>query len=209
MNVLIADDHELFRRGLKQLLAEEFGPMTVGEAGDSRETVAQALGGDWELVLLDLNLPDRSGLEVLAELKRRRPALRILVLSAYPESEYAVRSLRLGAAGYVTKQSAADETVAAVRKVRAGGCYVSPLVAEQLAATVAHRGGQATHEALSEREFDVLRLIATGKTLKEIAAQLSLGQKTIGTYHLRLLKKLGLRTDVELTRYALQHRLVD
>jgi len=209
MNVLIADDHELFRRGLKQLLAEEFGPMTVGEAGDSRETVAQALGGDWELVLLDLNLPDRSGLEVLAELKRRRPALRILVLSAYPESEYAVRSLRLGAAGYVTKQSAADETVAAVRKVRAGGCYVSPLVAEQLAATVAHRGGQAMHEALSEREFDVLRLIATGKTLKEIAAQLSLGQKTIGTYHLRLLKKLGLRTDVELTRYALQHRLVD
>jgi DNA-binding NarL/FixJ family response regulator len=209
MNVLIADDHELFRRGLKQLLAEEFGPLSVGEARDSRETLAQALGGDWELLLLDLNLPDRSGLEVLAELKRQRRTLPILVLSAYPESEYAVRSLRLGAAGYLTKQGAADEMVAAVRKVLAGGCYVSPAVAEQLAATLAQPGGQPPHQALSEREFEVLRLIATGKTLKEIAAQLSLGQKTIGTYHLRLLKKLGLRTDVELTRYALQHRLVD
>jgi len=209
MNVLIADDHALFRRGLKQLLAEEFGPITVGEARDSRETLAQALDGDWELVLLDLNLPDRSGLEVLAELKRRRPTLPILVLSAYPESEYAVRSLRLGAAGYVTKQGAADEMVAAIRKVWAGGCYVSPAVAGQLAAAVAHPGAQSPHEALSEREFEVLRLIAIGRTLKDISAQLSLSQKTIGTYHLRLLKKLGLRTDVELTRYALQHRLVD
>jgi DNA-binding NarL/FixJ family response regulator len=209
MNVLLADDHPLFRRGLKQLLAEACGAATIGEAEDARETLAQALGGDWDLVLLDINLPDRSGLEVLAELKRRRRALPVLVLSAYPESEYAVRSLRLGAAGFLTKQGAADELVAAVRKVLAGGCYVSPAVAEQLAASVAQTGGQAPHQALSEREFEVLRLVATGKTLKEIAAHLCLGEKTIGTHHLRLLRKLDLRTDVELTRYALQHRLVD
>jgi len=207
--ILIADDHEVVRRGLKDILADEFDKVQVGEARTSPETLEAALKQNWDLVLLDINMPGRSGLEVLEELKRLRPKIPVLVLSAFSEEDYALRSLKLGASGYLTKQSASDELRAAVRKLMAGGKYVTSTLAEKLAASLAGASPATPHEALSNRELQVLRLIAVGKTVKEIAAELSLSEKTVGTYRTRISDKMGLGTNVELTRYALQHKLVD
>jgi DNA-binding NarL/FixJ family response regulator len=207
--VLIADDHEIVRRGLKDLLADAFGKIKIGEARTSQETLDLAQRQDWDIVLLDINMPGRSGLEALEDLRRLRPELPVLVLSASPEQDYAVRVLKLGASGYLTKQSASDELLAAIRKTLAGGRYVTATLAENLAAQLSGDAPGAPHEALSNRELQVLRLIATGKTIKEIAAGLSLSEKTIATYRTRISEKLRLATNVELTRYALQHKLAD
>jgi len=207
--VLIADDHELVRRGLKHLLADEVGPVKVGEAGTSQEAVELLMAQAWDVVLLDINMPGRSGLDVLEEVKRLQPGTPVLVLSGFPEADYAVRALKLGASGYLTKQSASDELVAAVRKVMAGGRYVTASLAERLAASLGGELDQKPHEALSNRELQVLRLIASGKSIKEIAAGLSLSEKTVGTYRSRLAEKMALSSNVELTRYALQHHLVE
>ncbi len=207
--VLIADDHGIVRHGLRDILAREFGPVRIGEAQDSRETVELLGRQEWDLLLLDINMPGRGGLDVLAEARRLRPQTPVLVLSAYPEAEFALRAFQLGAAGYLNKQSAADELIGAVKKVLAGGKYVTAALAEQLAA---HLGGAlpaAPHEALSHRELQVLRLVAAGKTLKEIAAELALSEKTVGTYRARLSAKLRLATNVELARYALRHQLIE
>lgn len=207
--VLIADDHEIVRRGLKDLLADAFGKIRIGEARTSQEALDLAQRQEWDIVLLDINMPGRSGLEVLEDLRRLRPTLPVLVLSASPEQDYAVRVLKLGASGYLTKQSASDELLAAIRKSLAGGKYVTATLAENLAAQLSGDAPDAPHEALSNRELQVLRLIASGKTVKEIAADLSLSEKTIGTYRTRISEKLRLATNVELTRYALQHKLAD
>ncbi len=207
--VLIADDHEIVRRGLKDLLADAFSKIKMGEARTSQEALDLAQRQEWDIVLLDINMPGRSGLEVLEDLRRLRPALPVLVLSASPEQDYAVRVLKLGASGYLTKQSASDELLAAIRKSLAGGKYVTATLAENLAAQLSGDAPDAPHEALSNRELQVLRLIASGKTVKEIAADLSLSEKTIGTYRTRISEKLHLATNVELTRYALQHKLAD
>ena len=208
--VLIADDHEVVRRGLKDLLADEFKDLKVGEARDSREVLAAADKQGWDVVLLDINMPGRSGLETLEDLKRLHPKLPVLMLSAFPEEDYALRSLKLGASGYLTKQSASEELLAAIKKALAGGKYVTASLAEKMASSL---GGKAPpgepHEGLSNRELQVLRLIASGRTIKEVASELSLSEKTVGTYRARLSEKMGLSTNVELTRYALQHRLVD
>lgn len=209
MKILLVDDHEVVRRGLKQMLAEEFGPVVFGEAGTAGETLDRARQDRWDLVLLDINLPGRSGLDVLAELQLRQPKLRVLILSIAPEEEYAVRALKKGAAGYLTKQTVATELTAAVRKVLAGGRYITPWLAEKLASGLGAPATGEPHELLSDRELQVLRLIATGQSVKEIAAALSLSEKTVFTYRERLRDKLGLRGDVELARYALYHRLVD
>jgi two-component system, NarL family, invasion response regulator UvrY len=209
MRVLIADDHELVRRGLKGLLAESFGKLKVGEARTSQEALELAQQQDWDIVLLDINMPGRNGLEVLADLKRLRPQMPVLVLSISPEQDYALRALKLGASGYLTKQSASEELLAAIRKSLAGGKYVTATLAENLAAYLSGEAPGSPHEALSNRELQVLRLIASGKTVKEIAAELSLSEKTIGTYRTRISEKLRLATNVELTRYALQHKLAD
>lgn len=207
--VLIADDHELVRRGLKHLLADELGPVKVGEAGTSQEAVELLIKQSWDVVLLDINMPGRSGLDVLEEVKRLQPGTPVLVLSGFPEADYAVRALKLGASGYLTKQSASDELIAAVRKAMAGGRYVTASLAERLAASLGGELDQKPHEALSNRELQVLRLIASGKSVKEIAAELSLSEKTVGTYRSRLAEKMALSSNVELTRYALQHHLVE
>ncbi len=207
--VLIADDHEIVRRGLKDLLTDAFGKIKVGESRTAGETLELARREPWDIVLLDINMPGRSGLEVLADLKRVRPNVPVLVLSASPEQDYALRVLKLGASGYLTKQSASDELLAAIRKSLAGGKYVTATLAEKLAAQLSGEVSGAPHEALSNRELQVLRLIASGRTIKEIAAELSLSEKTIGTYRARISEKLRLATNVELTRYALQHKLVD
>ena len=207
--ILIADDHELVRRGLRQTLAEAFPKLVIGEATDSRETIQAVANQTWDLALLDINMPGRSGLDVLQEIKQSHPQLPIVVLSAYPEKDYAVRSLKLGASGYVSKQSASAELVIAVKKALAGGRYVTASLAESLAATLAGETPSTPHEMLSTRELQVLRQVAQGKALKEIAFEMSLSEKTVGTYRSRISKKLGLATNVELARYALRYGLVD
>jgi two-component system, NarL family, invasion response regulator UvrY len=209
IKVLIVDDHEIVRRGLKQILTDEFPKLEIGEAGDARQAIEAAHKQAWDVVLLDINMPGRSGLDVLEDLKSLRPHMPVVVLSAFPEADFALRSLKLGASGYVNKQSASDELLAAIRKALEGGRYITPVLAERLAANLAGDLANAPHETLSNRELQVLRLIATGKTIKEIAAQLSLSEKTVGTYRTRISEKMGLGTNVELTRYALQHKLVD
>jgi DNA-binding NarL/FixJ family response regulator len=207
--VLIADDHDIFRHGVRDLLEHAFGPLTFGEARNSRQAEDLLRRTAWDLVLLDIQMPGRSGLEVLAEARRLRPKTPVLVLSMYPEEEFALRAFQLGAAGYLNKQAAADELIAAVRKVLAGGKYVTAALAERLAASLGGELPAAPHQTLSPRELQVLQRVAAGKTLKEIAAELALSEKTVGTYRARVAAKLGLSTNVELARYALRHGLVD
>jgi DNA-binding NarL/FixJ family response regulator len=209
LRVLIVDDHQLLRRGLKEVLAEAFPEVEFGEAGNSAEANERLAAADWDLVLLDINLPGRGGLEVLAESRRLRPRTPVLVISAYTEDEFAVRALKLGAAGYLNKNRSSEEMLAAVRKILAGGKYVTASLAEKLADLVGQDGGAALHEALSGRELQVLRLVASGHSTKEIASQLALSEKTIGTYRSRVAQKIGVSTNVELTRYAIKHSLVN
>ncbi|HWD93733.1 MAG TPA: response regulator transcription factor [Verrucomicrobiae bacterium] len=209
MRVLIIDDHAIVRRGLSEVFADEFPELKIGQAENSRAALELITGQEWDIILLDINIPGRSGLDVLSEIKRLRPPTPVLVISAYPEEEFAIRALKLGASGYLNKSSASDEIVAATKKVMSGGKYVTAVLAEKLAATVGGDLQRAPHESLSGRELQVLQMIAKGMTIKEIAAELALSEKTVGTYRSRISVKMGLATNVELTRYAMQHRLVD
>lgn len=207
--MLLVDDHVVVRRGLAQILAEAFPSAQFGEAGTAAEAL-DALGRErWDIAVIDLNLPGRDGLSLLEEIRRLNPETPALVVSAYPEEEFAVRCLQLGAAGYLTKNSAPDELAAATRKALAGGKYVTAVLAEKLAAVVGGDFARASHEALSNRELQVLRLVAAGRSLKQVAAELSLSEKTVATYRARIAAKLGISTNVELTRYALRHHLVE
>jgi DNA-binding NarL/FixJ family response regulator len=208
MRVLIADDHTVVRSGLKQILAEEFKVASFGEARNAQETLDLVGKQDWDVVVLDITMPGRSGLDVMREIRKSRPGLPVLVLSIHPESQFAVRVLKLGAAGYVTKESAAEELVTAVKKVLSGGHYVSAALAEALACNLAIGSVKPPQELLSDREFQVLRLIASGKILSEIARELVLSVKTISTYRSRILEKMGLKNNAELMHYAMQHQLV-
>ncbi len=209
--VLIVDDHELVRRGIAGVLrgGQAGAEAEVGEAGDSASALARLHAEPWDAVLLDVNMPGRDGLDLLQEIRRLWPRVPVLVLTAYPEEELAVRCIRLGAAGYLTKSSASAELVLALRRVLAGQRYVSGSLAERLAAVLG--GGQegGPHDALSPRELQVVRMVASGRTQREIAAELHLSEKTVSTYRARIAEKLGLSTSVELTRYAMKHRLVD
>lgn len=209
IRVLMVDDFAITRRGLKEIFADEFPELQVGEAENSRTALELAATQEWDIVLLDINIPGRNGLEVLEEMKRLRPGTPVLVLSAYPEEEFAIRSLKLGASGYLNKSLSSDEVVVAAKKAMAGGKYVTASLAEKLAASMGSEIRHALHESLSSRELQVLQMIAGGKAIKEIASELALSEKTVGTYRSRISKKMGLATNVELTRYALKHRLVD
>lgn len=209
LKVIIADDHTIVRHGLKEILTRELGKVKIAEARDAREATALLSQDKWDLVLLDINMPGRSGLEVLSDARRLCPAAAVLVLTAYPEKEFAIRAFKLGAAGYLNKQSAFDELITAVKRALAGGKYVTASMAEILAHSLNAEQAQIPHEALSNRELQVLRLIAAGKTLKEIAGELALSEKTVGTYRMRLAEKMRLSSNVELTRYAMQHQLVE
>ncbi len=208
MNILLVDDHAIVRKGLRQVLTEELPSPTFGEAG-SAAGLQQALSKHkWDLVILDLNLPDRHGLEVLKDLKASRPQLPVLVLSLSPEEQYASRAIRAGASGYVTKDSAPEELTTAVEKVLSGGKYVSLSLGEQLAHELSERP-DASIRSLSDRELQILRLIAKGHTLAGIANRLALSAKTVSTYRGRLLDKLRLRTTADLIRYAVDARLTE
>lgn len=209
MRVLIVDDHEIVRRGLKQTLAESFAGTAFGEAASTPDALALLQRTSWDVAIIDVNIPGSGGLWLLEEARRLYPKLRVLVVTAYPEEEFGVRCLRLGAAGFLTKESAADELVVAIKKILGGGRYITASLAEHLASVMDGSARATPHEALSTRELQVLRLVAVGRSQKEIASELRVSEKTVGTYRERIAEKLGVSTNVELTRYALQHKLVD
>jgi two-component system, NarL family, invasion response regulator UvrY len=209
MRVLIADDHAVFRRGLKETIGEAFPKVTFGEATTAQETVAFVRRQDWEIIILDISMPGVSGLDILDDLKRLRPKLPVLFLSMHPEEQYARRALKSGAAGYLTKDSIPEELKEAVRRILNGGRYVSATLAEKLAFDLRKGADTPVHELLSAREFQVLRMIASGKTVKQIADEISLSVKTVSTYRARILEKAGMKTTAELIRYAVQAQLVD
>lgn len=209
MKILIVDDHAIVRRGMISLLREHFKNVEFGESEDARQGYSAAVEGEWDLVLMDISMPGRSGLDFIQDVKRAKPGLPVLVVSAHAEKDYAIRALKLGAAGYVSKQGAAETLVTAVKRVLSGGRYVSRALAEHLADSLSGGGGDTSHESLSNRELEVLKLIASGKTLKEIGVELALSEKTIATYRARIAEKMGLSSNVDLTRYAMRHGLVD
>ncbi|MCB1131599.1 MAG: response regulator transcription factor [Verrucomicrobiae bacterium] len=206
---LIADDHQVVRNGLRQMLEDEYEGCSVTEASNGSAALENAFREDWDLVIMDVNMPGRGGIEVLVEIKRAKPKQPVLILSMYSESEYAIRALKAGAAGYVQKSVVTRELLDAVEKVLGGGRYITPSLAEMLASGITRGAIDTPHESLSDREYEVMKLIAVGKSVKEIAGQLSLSEKTVFTYRSRLLSKLGLNGDVEVARYALRHGLVD
>lgn len=209
MNVLIIDDHAVVRRGVAQILTDAFPRLVIGEA-DSGQNALKAVGKQrWDLVILDINLPDRKGLDVLQEIKEMNPALPVMVLSLHPEEQYALRAMKAGASAYLTKQSAPDELVKAVKQVLSGRMYVGAALAEQLASTLSKNPTGPSHQSLSDREFEVLRLLAQGQSVKSISHILGLSTKTVSTYRARLLDKLQLKTTADLIRYALDHHLVE
>jgi two-component system invasion response regulator UvrY len=208
MRVLIVDDHAVVRRGLRGLLSDEFHGAAFGEAADSREALDQLRKKEWDVALLDMALPGKSGLDLLKELKAEWPKLPVLVLSGYPEDQFAVRVLKAGAAGYLTKESAPEELAKAIRKILAGGRYVSPALAENLALGVKNDLTRLPHETLSDREYEVMSYIASGKTVTEISEELSLSVKTISTYRARVLEKLGLKNSAKIVQYAVNNGLV-
>jgi DNA-binding NarL/FixJ family response regulator len=209
IRIVIADDHTIVREGLKQLLAADPALEVVGEARDGREVMERVRQLDFDVLLLDISMPGRNGLEVIRQVKSEKPKLRILVLSMHEEHQYAVRAIRSGASGYLTKETASTLLISALRKIAAGGMYITPEAAEQLAMSAMPDIDQAPHSTLSDREFQVLRMLAAGKTVSDIAGAVNLSVKTISTHKARLMQKLGVTTTTELLRYALEHRLTD
>jgi two-component system, NarL family, invasion response regulator UvrY len=208
LRILCVDDHAIFRQGVKQILATYDRQAKIGEAATAETAMQLARESRWDLVILDLSLPDRSGLQVLTDLKREQPELPVIVLSMHAEDEYAIRALRIGASGYITKESAPEELVAALQKVMRGGRYMTPTLAEKIAFSYASPAtNEKAHHSLSERELEVLQLIGAGKSLKEIAAMLSLSVKSVGTYRSRVLEKMAMSTNADLIRYVIENNL--
>jgi len=209
IKILIADDHPIVRKGLKDII-EEIPDMAVGgEASNGQEALEKVRKGDFDIVVLDISMPGGNGLDILKQLKDEKPELSVLVLSMYPEEQYAVRVLRAGASGYLTKESAPEELIAAIRKASTGGKYISSSLAEKLAFDLEIDAEKPFHETLSDREYQVMRMIASGKTGKEIGEELFLSVKTISTYRARILEKMEMKSNAELTHYAIKYRLVE
>lgn len=208
VRILVVDDHPSFRRGVKDILEEGFEGARMAECGNAQEMLDHVREAKYDLVVMDISMPGRSGPEVLKELKQLAPAVPVLILSMHPEDQYAIRMFKAGAAGYLTKASVPEELVQAAKKVMAGGQYVSASVGEALAMTVRTGVDKMPHERLSDREYEVLCLIASGKTVSDIAEEVHLSVTTISTYRARILDKMNLKNNAELTRYAMQHGLV-
>ncbi|WP_447976930.1 response regulator [Candidatus Nitrospira bockiana] len=208
LKILIVDDHPSFRRGVKEILTEGLDAVKIGEAGDANEMLEMLKAKKWDLLMMDITMPGRNGLEALKDAKAQCPSLPILVLSMHPEDQYAIRMFKAGADGYLTKASAPSELVRAIKKVLGGGQYVSQSLGEKLALTVKCGTDQAPHERLSDREYQVLCLLASGKTVGEIAKTINLSVTTISTYRARILEKMNMKNNAELTRYAVDAGLV-
>ena len=209
IRVLIADDHAIVRGGLKEILVHHLEDVVCGEAENAQQVLAQVQRNSWDLLILDITMPGRSGIDVLGEVKQLQPKLPVLILSMHPEDQYAKRVLKAGAHGYLKKESAPEELIQAVRKVLAGGRYVSPALAEQFARDLHESVEQALHETLSAREFEILVMIGSGKTVSQIAEELHLSATTVSTYRTRVLEKMKMATTAELMRYAFRNHLVD
>jgi DNA-binding NarL/FixJ family response regulator len=208
IRVLLADDHAIVRAGLKELLASTGDIAVVAEATNGTEVLSAVRGGEFDVAVLDMSMPGRSGIELIKLVKAERPRLRILVLSMHSEEQYAVRAVKAGASGYLTKESAADELVAAIRRIAGGGAYVTPETAERLVLDSAPADA-APHTLLSDREFQVFRMICSGLSISQIAAELALSVKTVSTHKTRILQKMHLTSQADLVRYAIRHKLID
>jgi DNA-binding NarL/FixJ family response regulator len=209
IHVLIADDHAIVRQGLKQILSETDDLLVTGEADDGAEALQLARQQPWDVFLLDVSMPNRNGIDTLKQLKKEFPRLPVLILSMHPEEQYAMRALKAGAAGYLTKQSAPEQLITAIRQVAGGRKYVSPAVAQQLVEALTDNTDKLPHERITDREYQVLVMIAAGNPLTQIAESLNLGVATVSTYRARLLEKMGLRSTAELIRYGLENGLVE
>ena len=207
IRVFICDDHAIVRQGFRRIIEETTGMQVVGEAANGNEVLTEALKADWDVLVLDLSMPGRSGLDVIQSIRDLKPNLPILVLSMHPEEQYAVRLLKNGIAGYINKESAPESLVGAIRKVVAGGKYVSEALAEKMAFDLIAPANAGSHEALSDREYRVLCMIGEGKSVTQISAELFISVKTVSTYRARILEKMNLRTTADLIRYAIEHEL--
>jgi two-component system, NarL family, invasion response regulator UvrY len=208
INVLVADDHEVVRRGLRQILAETGDILVSAEAASAHDVMRLVRQQRFDVVVLDISLPGGNGIELIGEIRKERPDARVLILTVYSEEQYAVRAIKAGAAGFLTKESASDRLIEAVRKIAAGGRYVSAELAETMASLLAGETVGHPHERLSDREFEILKLLASGKTVSQVAQQLSLSVKTVSTHRTRILKKMNMKTNAELTHYAVKNGLV-
>jgi two-component system, NarL family, invasion response regulator UvrY len=209
IRILIADDHMIVREGIKQIISEIPDMTVADEARTGHEALNKALTNDYDVVVLDITMPGVNGLDVMKQIKTQKPHLPVLVLSVHPEEQYALRVLKAGASGYLTKESASDELIAAIRKISSGRKYITSSLAEKLAFDLESDTDKPRHESLSDREFQVLCMIASGKTVKEIAEDLFLSEKTISTYRSRILEKMKMKNNAELTYYAVKHGLVE
>lgn len=208
IHILIADDHAIVRKGLKQIILEEYPSALVGEVGDVESLIAEVIKNNWEIIVCDISMPGRSGLEALKQIKEINPHIPVLMMSMYSEEQYAVRVLKGGASGYLTKDKVHEELIKAIQAIKLGRKYITPSVAEKLAETLNSPDNKPPHELLSNREFDVLKLLADGKAVSDIAAQLNLSATTVSTYRSRILEKFNMKTNAELTRYAIENGLI-
>lgn len=207
--IIIADDHEIVRAGLKQIIADDPDLLVEGEASDGQELLEKLRKKKFDLVLLDMKMPGRSGLEILKQLKIEHPSLPVLVLSMHSEEQYAVRTIKAGASGYITKETAPDKLLEAIRRVCGGGKYISQSLAEKLADSISDSKSKPPHEYLTDREFQVMSMIASGKTISDIARELFLSVKTISTYRQRILEKMSMKNNAELTHYVISNNLLE
>lgn len=208
IRVLIADDHAIVRKGLKQILLEEYPSAIVEEVGDAEMLIKKTIMEQWDIVICDLSMPGRSGLDALRQIKQTSPSLPVLIMSVHPEDQYALRVLKAGASAYLGKDTVHDELIKAIQTARMGKKYITPSIAEKLADAFENDSGKESHQSLSDREFDVFKLLASGKSISEIAAQLSLSITTVSTYRARVLEKMKMRSNAEMTRYAMETGLI-
>lgn len=208
LKILIADDHAVVRKGLRQILLEEYPSATIGEVADAEALLSSVITDGWDIVISDMNMPGRSGLDALTQIKQIAPTLPVLIMSMYPEDQYALRVLKAGAAGYLGKDSIHDDIIKAVQTVKLGKKFITPSVAEKLADAFRDDSDQPPHQLLSDREFDVFKLLAGGKSVSEIATQLSLSSTTVSTYRARIMDKMHLRSNAALTRYAIERNII-
>src|SRR5690606_33142113 len=208
LRILIADDHAVVRKGLKQILIEEYPSARIMEVGDAESLLREVIGDSWDIVISDMNMPGRSGLDALSQIRQVAPQLPVLIMSMYPEDQYALRVLKAGASGYLGKETIHDDLVKAIEMVRVGKKFITPTIAEKLVEAVGSNSSKALHETLSDREFDVFKLLASGKSVSEIAQQLSLSATTVSTYRARVMEKMNIRSNAALARYALENGLI-
>ncbi len=208
LKILIADDHAIVRKGLRQILIEEYPSAKIGEVADAEALLSEVMGDTWDIVISDMNMPGRSGLDALSQIKQVAPQLPVLIMSMYPEDQYALRVLKAGASGYLGKDNIHDDIIKAIQTVQLGKKYITPSIAEKLANAFGETSDLQPHELLSDREFDVFKLLASGKAVSDIASQLSLSATTVSTYRSRIMEKMHMRTNAELTRYGLEKKLI-